>query len=66
MLKLILKFNDGMVIDSGQITSPRFEGQGNFLQMLLEYKKDPKAVVQLEGKIERKFTDLYSVEIVLD
>jgi len=65
-VRFLYKFNDGQVIDSGEIQSPRIEGQGNFLQMLLDYKKDPEAVVQLNDKIVKKFTDLHSVEIILD
>lgn len=67
-MRFLLKFNDGMIIDSGQIKEPKISGEGNLLQMLFDYKKDPKAVVKVEGKdrIERAFVDLYSVEIILE
>jgi hypothetical protein len=65
-MRILFKFTDGMVIDTKDMGLASFSGQGNFLQMLQDYKKDPNAVIKLEGKATKKFTDLHSVEIILE
>jgi hypothetical protein len=64
-MRILIKFTDGTVIDTKGKELNSFSSQSNFLQMLQDYKKDPNAVVELEGDIKRKFADIHSVELIL-
>ncbi len=66
-MKILVKFKDGMVITTGEFKeNATFGGSGNIFDFLRDAKKNPDAVVKLDEKIERKFSEVYSVEIVLD
>lgn len=65
-MRILYRFKDGIVIDTKEMGEITTEGQGDFLKMLQDLKKDPNAVVELEGKIVKPFSELYSVEIILE
>lgn len=66
-MKLILKFNDGS-ISTQVIDEPKVEGDGDFLRIILNTKKENKKVTikTNDGDIIKDGKDLYSAEIILD
>ena len=66
-MKLILKFKDGMTVTNEFGKDLKIEGQGNLFELLAKGKEFNRNITldTQQGVIERKFSDLYSIEIVL-
>lgn len=66
-MRLLVKFKDGMVMATQEFNdTATFTGNMNIFEFLRNAKNNPDAIVNLNDKIERKFCEVYSVEIVLD
>ncbi|WP_322552009.1 hypothetical protein AAB109_11220 [Priestia megaterium] len=62
-MKILVKFKDGMVIDVPIQEGSSFLGQGNLLE-LIQKGKELNSTIQF-GDLERRYSDLYSYEIIL-
>jgi hypothetical protein len=62
-VKILVKFKDGMVIDVPIQEGSGFLGQGNLLE-LIQKGKELNSTIQF-GDLERRYSDLYSYEIIL-
>lgn len=65
-MKLLFKFNDGMVVKHDLGNNFKVFERGGFFKLLLDLKeKDvPIDINHLGIKFEKKFSELYSIEIV--
>ncbi len=63
LVKILVKFKDGMVIDVPIQEGSSFLGQGNLLE-LIQKGKELNSTIQF-GDLERRYSDLYSYEIIL-
>lgn len=66
-MRFRIRFNDGTIFDTRELQSPTTEvdNYANFLNSLLIYKNHDNAFIQI-GDEQKKYTDLYSVEIILE
>ena len=62
-VKILVKFKDGMVIEVPIQEGSGFLGQGNLLE-LIQKGKELNSTIQF-GDLERRYSDLYSYEIIL-
>jgi hypothetical protein len=63
LVKILVKFKDGMVIEVPIQEGSGFLGQGNLLE-LIRKGKELNSTIQF-GDLERRYSDLYSYEIIL-
>ncbi len=63
LVKILVKFKDGMVIEVPIQEESDFLGQGNLLE-LIQKGKELNSPIQF-GDLERRYSDLYSYEIIL-
>lgn len=59
---LILKFKDGSASHLN-IDNPTFSGQTELFELLQNVHNNPEGIIQIEDQV-RKFSDLYSIEVV--
>jgi hypothetical protein len=67
IMKLLFKFKDGLIVEQELKSSSEVLGEGDFLRLILESKEQNRDIsIEAENlNLQRKYQDLYSVEIVL-
>jgi hypothetical protein len=67
-MKIILKFKDGMEFTTDLGDEFRLEGDGNIFDLLRKGKENNSTIMIDDGnkRVQRRYRELRSVEIILD